>query len=129
MRKAILIVFVCALSVGSFGFFFHQGPRITAEYVTQAAAEEPSPRQMAVRVAEIVLHTHFEITSVIEVVEGEQTLHHEDVSGVFGDVELRVDVERQRALAQVTSAEGEHEFLLLLKRQPKKEKKRKDYAV
>ena len=131
MRKAILIFSVLALSVSSFGLFFYQGPRLVAEYAAPAAAkvEEPNPRQMATRVAEVVLHTHFEITSVIKVAEGEQTLHHEDVSGVFGDVELKVDVEQQRALAYVTNAEGEHEFLLLLKRQPKKAKKRKSYAV
>ena len=131
MRKLILILSVLALSLGSFGLFFHQGPRIAAEYAVSkpVKVEEPNPREMATRVAEVVLHTHFEITSVIEVVEGEQTLHHEDVSGVFGDVELRVDVERERALAYVTNEEGEYEFLLLLKRQPKKEKKRKSYAV
>lgn len=128
MRKTSLLVPIHVLGLMALSLFFRQMPAFEAARVGSKAvkAEEAlSAREAALQVAEAVLQTHFEVISVVEVVPGEQALQEEDVRGTFGDVELRVDVKRQRALARVAGEDGEHEFLMLLKRLPQKKPKQK----
>ena len=122
MRKIRPFFPVHAFGLVALSLFFHQTPTFEAG---AAAEEAPDARRAAVEVAEVVLQAHFEVTSVVEVVAGEGALEAEDVRGTFGGVELKVDVKRQRALARVTGKEGEREFLILLKRLPKKAQDKK----
>ena len=124
MRKTSLLIPVHVLGLAALSVFFHPPSAFEAAQAEPTGAEAAlDAREAAVHVAEVVLQAHFEVTSVVEVVAGERVLQEEDVRGTFGDVELRVDVRRQRALARVTGGGSEHAFLMLLKRVPKRKQR------
>ena len=126
MRKTSLLIPVHVLGLAALSVFFHPPSAFEAAQAEPTGVKAEAAldaRETAVHVAEVVLQAHFEVTSVVEVVAGERVLQEEDVRGTFGDVELRVDVRRQRALARVTGGGSEHAFLMLLKRVPKRKQR------
>lgn len=131
MPKTSLLIPIHVLGLAALSLFFRPAAVFELEETAPraTAAEAADARETVVRVAEMVLQAHFKVTSVVEVVPGEQALRNEDVSGTFGEVRLKVDVKQQRALARITLEGGDRAFLMLLKRQAKKAPKPKTYAA